>query len=235
LDTAVFPSEANALWHPAVYPWHTAKMEVPPIWWAPWEFTATSLGAGALSDERIRRVFGAYQMLVGTNCFVNKSVMISFMLDKVLERFPDGRLIHIVRDGRAVAWSYATRERQKMLQRPALYARRGIPMDPQSVVSAMARYWRDHVAEVRRQDSRLGLTDRGVLIELKYEDLCERPSAELARLAGFIGVDPRRYVGDVAEGSITESSRWRSAVQPASSVALRKIMEPWLSAFGYVR
>ena len=110
-DLSVFPDEANDLWHPRLYPWSDARLDVPPIWADGQAFTRASLDSrSAADDQRLRAAFGAYQRLTRGRYLVNKSIMITFMVEYVLDVFPDARFIHLLRDGRSVALSFAQKD-----------------------------------------------------------------------------------------------------------------------------
>ena len=107
---AVYPGEANRLWHPNAYPRSRFGDEVPVFWRRPRRFTEYSLSHRTERDERrLRAALGAYQALMGGGRLVCKSAMIQFMLPWIDARFAGARYVHLVRDGRAVALSYGKR------------------------------------------------------------------------------------------------------------------------------
>lgn len=175
---AVFPSEANRYWHPDLYPWVSRKIDTPPLWIDPFEFSRVS--AEHWSADRaiaLRKLFGAFQMARRGSVFINKSAMIHFMLSTVDETFPGARFVHLVRDGRAVALSYAKRMG-------------GVQDSEQQgfdeTLDATSRYWQVSVSQIGRQVSDLGLQDR--FLELRYEDLCAEPTESFSNLARFLDV-----------------------------------------------
>ena len=81
------------------------QLTCPPIWAESGQaFARASLDSrSAADDQRLRAAFGAYQRLTRGRYLVNKSIMITFMVEYVLDVFPDARFIHLLRDGRSVA------------------------------------------------------------------------------------------------------------------------------------
>ena len=64
---------------------------------------------------------------------------------------------------------------------------------------ACARYWNDCIVEIDRRNAGSGLARRGLLLEVSYESLCERPDAMLSRIAAFLGVDRSGFLFDIGE------------------------------------
>ncbi|NJN54894.1 MAG: sulfotransferase [Anaerolineae bacterium] len=188
-DLAVYPGEANELWHPHLYPWTQATLESPPIWADPIQFTQVSVSQPkrANYDAHLQAVFGAYQFLHGGRVFLNKSVMVTFMMPHLLTLFPEAKFIHLVRDGRAVALSYAQKEQEKIQQAATIYQQKGYAPGFDQLLETFAHHWQDHVTEIERQKTALNLTkDR--LLELSYENLCAHFIFEMTHLCDFMGV-----------------------------------------------
>ncbi len=225
-ELAVYPGELNRLWHPRAYPWHRYRSEVPRFWEEPRRFTKLSLERRGQPDaRRLRARFGAYQAVLGRPVLVGKSSMIQFMVPYVLELFPDARFVHLVRDGRAVALSYARRVAAGAAhQNPAL----------DTILERVADYWRESVAEVERVSESAGLRRDGRLHELTYERLCSHPDEELTRLAAFLGVDPRPLL--VSGAVAFEDRNWKSRQALGGEVMARltEIMRPGLERHGYL-
>src|SRR5687768_5822284 len=87
---ASYPTEANELWHPTLYPYHAVNIDVSPIWIDPVEYTAKSLQTWPDKwGQKVRAIFAAFQMISNKPVFINKTAMTNFMVDKMLEIFPD--------------------------------------------------------------------------------------------------------------------------------------------------
>jgi len=198
-EVANFPSEANELWHPRLYPWHESKVDAPPFFIDPVGFTRTSLALRtAADDRRLLGTFGAFQTVSRRPVFLNKTVMVTFMLDKVVELFPSARFVHLYRDGRAVALSALKKERDK-LTRPR-YVQQGHVFDDDGFLRLYVAHWQEHILALDEADRRLGLRRDGRLYELGYEELCRDPRAALTGLARFLGVSAQPFVaGDLGK------------------------------------
>jgi hypothetical protein len=188
-EVASFPSEANELWHPRLYPWHSSRLDVPPFFVDPHRFTQASLRDRTAEDDlRLKAAFGAFQTLVRRPVFLNKSVMVTFMIDRIVELFPDARFIQLHRDGRAVALSWVKKEARK-LEHPR-YRDYGIDAGDRELMEVYIRYWQAHVLHIDEAVERLGLRRDGRYFEMSYEGLCAEPVGELTRLADFMGISP---------------------------------------------
>jgi hypothetical protein len=51
-DIAVYPYEANEMWHPTSFPWHRSDVRTPPIWLDPYAFTEASLNTRTQHDNK---------------------------------------------------------------------------------------------------------------------------------------------------------------------------------------
>ena len=226
---SVFPSEANDLWHPKLYPWAESTLDVPPTWADARAFARASLQTRTPADDaRLRAVFGAYQRLTRGEYMVNKSVLITFMLDHVLKIFADARFIHLLRDGRSVALSFAEKEAKKIARNPAKYQRYGLALPQDELVLRFAENWRDQMAEIDRH--REQLSDR--LFEMRYEELCSAPRDELARLADFLRVDASLFK---AGGVTIRSQDYKFAreLSPATQKRVTALLASTLHRHGY--
>ncbi len=88
-------------------------------------------------DRRLKATFGIYQRLVSGKCFLNKSVLVTFMVDKIRELLPDSRFLHVCRDGRAVALSAARKEARGSEQFPQPYESRGIRWPLEALIEGL--------------------------------------------------------------------------------------------------
>ena len=162
-----------------------------------WGMTGESIVA-RFSDERpksFRRVnetlYRAYlddRGLDGISWGIKRPVLIANM-DRILDVFPEARIIHLCRDGRDVYLSYGS------------VHERGFRWGPRGVVRS-ALYWTDGLRRVER--------GRAPMLELRYEDLVEKPETEVARVCGFLGI---RYERQMIERSGLPSMKTTDIVQ----------------------
>ena len=118
---------------------------------------------------------------VGKVRFGDKTPHHALVARELLQWFPRARLVHLVRDPRDVVESL-----------------RRMPWSSGSLV-ADARLWRDCVDGVAR-------CDRNAVLEIRFEDLVERPEAELRRVCEFVGEPFDAAM--VAPGPPARSDRW---------------------------
>lgn len=227
-------SEANEVWDPDGHPWRLSARETPPVWIDPVSFIERWWRDAEPRQEEIRSVFGAHQFLQGKSRFSNKTPYNTLRIPQVLSIFPDARLINIVRDGRAVVYSYLQREVKKIRKAPAVYDQANIPSAPDEIAVQLAAFWKFNVEEVRRQDDLLHLTSRGQLLDLKYEDLCSDTANGLKLICEFATLDPDRFDTRVsAIATPDQNYKWKSVLEDTLVSKLVSTMEPALSASGY--
>jgi hypothetical protein len=227
-SVANYPTEANELWHPRMYPWHDSTVEAPPFFLDAKEFTERSLAQRTGDDDlRLRATFGAYQMLARKPVFLQKTVMVSFMLDKILELFPDARLIQLVRDGRSVALSWVLKEREKLKQ--PRYQRYNL--DEPQLLAVYAKHWQDNILAMDASIARLGLESR--YHEFRYEDLCADPTGELTSLARFLDVAPEPFLGKHSVHIKTTNNKARAGIPPAHLAMVNEVAREALQRKGY--
>lgn len=235
-EIATYPSEANTLWHPQTYPWRRSPLrdQIPPLWVDPERFTRFSIQYRTHDQtQRLRSAFGAYQLLSRKKYFLNKSAMITFMIRFIRRTFPDAHFIHMVRDGHAVALSYAKKEFKKIHQDPNVYQEQGLNLSFEELLKECARSWRQHIEEVERQKEEL--SRQNALYEVRYERFCQDPRRELSQLAKFMGVDPAGFRWTDYSHIRSRNFKYREELEPDTLRALSHIMQPQLANQGYAR
>ncbi len=114
-----------------------------------------------------------------------------------LERFPKGRFIHVVRDGRSLA---------------ASLRRRGFTLWEAAIV------W---LTQVHRG---LALRDHPRCLTVRYEDIVAEPFRTASRLAGWMGIDATpaeiqcRFQDNTYRASLPRVAQWLTADLPRSEV-----------------
>lgn len=118
--------------------------------------------------EWLIRAYAAAHGRSGAHVWVDHQPGHLLHLWKLLQHFPDAKVVHIIRDGRAVAASL-------------------LPLDwgPNEIYAA-ARFWQNRVALGYAAASFLTPEQ---LCHLRYEDLLRNPEGEMRRLAAFLGID----------------------------------------------
>jgi len=134
------------------------------------------------------------------------------------------RILHLVRDGRAVAWSCA----KNLAQSPA----------------AGAASW---VADARSCERARAWFPAERWLTVRHEDLCADPRGTLARIFGFLGL-PAVEVGDFRAGEhhiignrmrlqttseIRLDERWKTALPERDLAAVERLVAPYNRRYGY--
>lgn len=136
-------------------------------------------------------------------------------LDVVRELVPEARVVHVVRDSRAVCASLLAAGRASW----------GRDWAPKSVPEAI-RVWKAHVEAV--------LDDRGPVTTVRYEDLRRAPVDELARLRIAIGEPAARGALEAAvAASSIESGAPASTDEPPGFVREGRI-DGWRTELGFL-
>ena len=188
---ACYPGEANELWHPMLEPFETTSLDMPPIEVDPRRFSEGSVGNWPPKHgQRIRDVFTGFQLITGkSKVFFAKSAMISFMLPKIIEIFPDARFIHIFRFGPSVLKSYFRKNFGK-------YSR--YVFTERDYRAYCAQYWNACIWEIEQRKKDLSLETKGQFLEFSYESLCQNPRGVLNDVAEFLGVPSDRFRFDMS-------------------------------------
>jgi hypothetical protein len=160
----------------------------------------------------------------------------SHVMPVMARLFPQARCIHLIRDGRDVAFSpflapKAPFWRKIYFNDARIYAWQGHSMTQRAYRNHghlfNAARWVNSVTLGRAHGAMLG--ER--YLEMRYEALVADPVAEMARLAAFLGVEHVASSGmpEVKTGAV---GKWR--LQSARRLAeVKAIAEPTLGAFGY--
>lgn len=118
--------------------------------------------------EAIEAAFMAFAQSRNKKRYGDKTPRYIEHLPLLARLWPDAKFVHLVRDGREVALSYAE-----------------VPFGPNTVAKAAA-LWRERVALGMKQGRPLG-PER--YIELRYERLLENPREEIGGLCTFLDLD----------------------------------------------
>lgn len=118
--------------------------------------------------EAVRRVFAMYARSRGKARYGDKTPIYVIHLHLLARLFPDGRFVHIIRDGRDVALSY-----------------QDVDFGPRSLAES-ALHWKRWVESGREAGRRLGPT---AYREVRYEDLLSDPNGVLGALSSFLGLE----------------------------------------------
>lgn len=184
--------------------------------------------------EIMRRVHGAYAFLHGKRYWGDKNTGYVTELAALSEMFPDGRFIHLIRDGRDCAVSHRSRT--------YVYGYEN--------VLRTAMEWRDQVSMGRKMGRRL---PGARYMTIHYEDLVSEPKSVLQNVCRYLGVEfsssMLNYFGQV-ERSIPEEKRnlwpligrppqksnvgkWRRELSSADIAIFERVAGDLLRELGY--
>lgn len=142
-----------------------------------------------------------------------------FYARQLLEAYPHARMVHLVRDPRAVLASQKNRWRRRSLG--------GTNVPWSEVLRVRVNYHAYTIADMwnRATEAANCMADHHRFMAVRFEDLVARPAAELSRICRFLGIDYREEMLQVpAVGSshrMNEGDR-RGVVQT--------IVDPWRSS-----
>lgn len=160
--------------------------------------------------------------------------------ETLLDWFPDGRIIHCLRDPRAIYVSELRRRSEHAV---------GIPYRQLAQVPALlARFvliqvvWAWAVAIHRHRELQRRFPDRYRLV--RFEDLVTAPEATLAAVCADLGVEPEPRMLEqkvTSRGALVGASgfdaaaagRWRTHIGPRAKPAIELLLGRRLAEMGY--
>jgi hypothetical protein len=184
--------------------------------------------------DAIRLTYAVYAERHGKRRFGDKTPGFVMHIDRLARFLPEARFVHLIRDGRDVALSYLATDFGA------------------STLGDAALYWDRFVRAGRASGERLGPRR---YLEIRYEELVERPSDAISRLCGFIDIDFDPVMLDYSNGIAdlfqglphrehhrnlflppTKGLRnWRKEMAPRDVAQFEAIAGPLLSELGYER
>lgn len=145
--------------------------------------------------DAIDAVYTAYALAHGKTRWGDKTPRYVVNIPELAALFPTSRFIHLIRDGRDVALSYAD-----------------VPFGPTNIAKA-AELWANRVAKGIRDGRQL---ERGRYIEIMYSDLVEDYEGETKDICAFVGVrfepamlDPQQ----TRKGALARADRYNPHVK----------------------
>lgn len=156
------------------------------------------------------------------------------------EIFPEARFVHLIRDGRAVAASLTEVGFWRGWQGPGGW--RWGPLPPayqelwestgSSFHALAGLQWR-RIVEVTAEAARALPPDR--FLEVRYEDLCDRPRDTVDEILAFAGIGPSSRFHRRLETFPLESAndKWRRRLTADQQAALETVLVEPLAAYGY--
>ncbi len=203
-------------------------------WDLPLEAVRDEIGAApkAAYADAVAAPFRAYARVHGKRVWGDKTPRYVEHIPFLMQLFPQGRFIHLIRDGRNVALSYAD-----------------VPFGPKNVAKA-AVLWADRVQKGCFAGRSL---ERGRYIEIRYEDLVDDAAGEARDICEFLGLEFDEGMLDYTERArdavLTRAARfnphvtekpsrtraWEDEMPPDQVEVFEAVAGPVLSELGYER
>lgn len=134
----------------------------------------------------LRRRFRHVSAFSGAKVLLSKRTANNQRLEWLREMFPEARFIHLIRDGRAVAYSLL---RVRWWDRHRTWWSGCTPQElvdaGEEPLAVSARNW---VKDVQAVQAGLGGLSADQLLEVRYEDLMAEPLREVKRVTDFLGL-----------------------------------------------
>lgn len=172
---------------------------LPDVRFRRWELDAAAVAARVRAaepadlGEACLAVYGAFAEHQGATRAFDKTPMYALCTPELHALFPEARFVHLVRDGRDVAASYAETS----------FGPRGL--------AAAAAYWRRVIRAVEHAQT---IVPASQLRTFRYEDLVADPETTLRAICGFVELDFHEQMLDFATHMKTRPRR-----QPAATKA----------------
>ena len=107
------------------------------------------------------------------------------------------KVIHLVRDGRAVALTYMRQDEFADSREPALRrGGRGMEAEAPGASLPMKKAANEWLRCLKSAEHLLAGLDKSRWIQVRYEELCSETGETLARLFAFLGLGPKEYERD---------------------------------------
>ena len=220
--------------------------EASPFWrWIARNVPRTELEARLMAAERTERgIFTAllrtYADRRGKAIMGEKTPAHVAWVDTLLEWFPTGRVVHMMRDPRAVFVSELRRRSEHAVTFPYRWLVRVPALMRGFVLLEVAWAWAGAVSRHRSLSRRY--PDRYRLV--RFEDLVRAPEATVEGLCTFLGVDPEPRMLDqkvVSKGSrhgqagfdADAADRWMVTIGPSEMRWLGRLLGRRINEMGY--
>jgi hypothetical protein len=163
-------------------------------------------------------------------------------VDQLLDWFPDARVIHMIRDPRAVHVSELKRRSADPDTLPYRILARVPPAMRALVLLQVVRTW----AEALNHHSRYQRSHPGRYRLVRFEDLVREPAAEIERLCAFLGVafEPAMLeqrvvskgdrIGDTGFDA-GAADRWERQIRPSDRRWIDRLLGGRIDELGYPR
>ncbi|PLX16598.1 MAG: hypothetical protein C0601_09955 [Candidatus Muiribacterium halophilum] len=216
-DIAKYPGEGTELWFPKHYPLKDTNFT--PFFVDPQGFSKKAIRK---NTSYVKRVFSAYCHLKGKKILQNKNVMMPFILDEARELFNNMKIVHIIRDGRDVSYSYTKKTLKKG---------KNFNFKEEELFLQMAKLWNLTIDQMDSFFERHSLVKGKDYIEIRYEDICKEPQKEINKYQGLINADLNKEVKLLLQN---RNGKYHNAYSQAILEEATMIMRENLKRKGYL-
>lgn len=220
--------------------------EVSPFWrWLTERVPRGDIEAYLLASDRTERgIFEAFLRIYadrrGKAVMGEKTPAHLAYVETLLDWFPDGRIVHCMRDPRAIYVSELRRRSEHPVGVPYRQLARVPALLARFVLLQVVWAWAAAINRHRELDRRY--PDRYRLV--RFEDLVTAPEATLQDVSGFlgVGVEPRMLEQKVTSKGVlvgeagfdaAAADRWRSRIDPRAKSAIELLLGRRLAEMGY--
>jgi hypothetical protein len=149
------------------------------------------------------------QNLWGRPRFVNKNLQNSFRVRLLNSIFPDAKFIHIIRDGRAVAFSLLNKKDLGATSPILLVGFKDILGDKYQLERSELYNYGLAWAEYVRQAREASVVAQGRYYEVRYENLVTQPHNELRKIVDFCELDWYRKFEEKIPHTQNMNEKWK--------------------------
>ena len=154
--------------------------------------------------------------------FVNKNLQNSFRVRLLNSIFPDAKFIHIIRDGRAVAFSILNKKVDGATSPILLVGFKDILGDKyQPELSELYNYglaWAEYVTKAREASA----VARGRYYEVRYENLVREPYKELRNIIDFCELDWYNKFEEKIPPTQNMNEKWKQKASKEQRIELEE-------------
>jgi sulfotransferase family protein len=184
---------------------------------------------------RLRGNFSYYQWKSGKRVVLNRHPENSLRIHFIKNIFPSARIIHIIRDGRAVVGSNyrSVMDRKERLANPF-----GSFLRPPGwrervdwpLVDQLAYLWNETVLYASREGKKYGDDYR----EIFYEDLPESAPAIMRDIWRWLGVSYSEALFQKMAAFENRNYKWKGEFTPEQVATIEEVAREALTRFGYL-
>ncbi|MEE9493954.1 MAG: sulfotransferase [Gammaproteobacteria bacterium] len=164
-----------------------------------------------------------------------------FYAQRLLEAFPELKIVHIVRDPRDVLASQKNRWQRKRLG--------GSNIPWSEIIRVWFNYHPYTITKMWLKANRLALQlqDHDRFYMLRFEDLIEDPQTQVEKISGFLGLSYEKIMLDIPQVGSSHSdnteqqtgvrkstlNRWKTVLSSGEVIVCEKLAKPLMDQFSY--